>query len=174
MRASMCASACPSRRIRSRTICRSVFPSNQYDSGPVAPNTSVSATWIARRPAPSVHRMVPSMSKSTRVCGADGGTAEWPEGGAGGRRLTPREHDVDHDGEGAGRLHGRGHLAEGEPGDQEGDERLQVAVERRAGGADDAHAAVPDEVRDHERREAAVGHRPPTARGHRRPGYRAE
>ena len=67
MRASMCWSECPSIRITSRTICRSVLPSYRYDGFPGEPKTSPSARCIAARPMPPELRSVPSMSKRTSL-----------------------------------------------------------------------------------------------------------
>src|SRR5215213_245350 len=108
----------------------------------------MSARCIARRPAPSLHRMVPSMSKRTSFKTTSGSG----------------DDEAGHDAPGAEALPDRRDLAEHDPGDGEGDERLQVAEHRHACRADPAHPVVPDEVPDDERADAAIYDRRPHRR----------
>src|SRR5215210_302662 len=61
----------PAAASSSVTICGSVLPPNGISvSGPVSPISSAIALTIARRPAPELNRMVPSMSNRTSLVAA--------------------------------------------------------------------------------------------------------
>src|SRR6187455_3018957 len=96
---------------------------------------------MARRPAPSLQRMVPSMSKRTSFTPSRSGSSD---------------DEAGHDAAGAESLPNRGNLSQRDPRHRERHERLQIAEHRNACRPNTADSVVPDQVADNERTDAAV------------------
>src|SRR5688572_20452625 len=105
---------------------------------------------MARRPAPSLQRIVPSMSKRTSFTTSRSGSSD---------------DEAGHDAAGAESLPNRRNLSQRDPRHRERHERLQVTEHRNARRADAADSVIPDKIADDERAEAAIDDGAP--HGHR-------